>query len=294
MNHKVDNQLSGQPEPRRESRKKAPREDLMTASEAILALRIPKTTFQRLVRAQKIPKEVSFGRTEGYYPREFIMTLSSHLQGQTSYKEVLALLERMIPKEPEQMGQTDWIQPGDLPYVLALDYEMYGLDQAVDMNITSKWWARNPYQCRILFDQADRTKVWGALTIMPLPLEIIYRLLSQQMSEREVSPDAIRQYEPGNVYDGYVASAVIRPERRAHFRMLIQSVLSFWCEQYPSIQLGHLYAYASTNEGFDLVQQLLFSPRYDLGEHAFELDPMRRNRSRLIRSFQECIKQKEK
>ena len=200
----------------------------------------------------------------------------------------------MIPKELKLMGETDWIQPGDLPYVLALDYEMYGLDQAVDMNITSKWWARNPYQCRILFDQADRTKVWGALTIMPLPLEVIYRLLGQQISEREISPNDIKLYEPGTVYDGYVASAVIRPEHRAHFRMLIQSVLSFWCEQYPSIQLGHLYAYASTNEGFDLVQQLLFSPRYDLGEQAFELDPMRRNRSRLIRSFQECIKQKEK
>jgi len=74
--------------------------------------------------------------------------------------------------------------------------------------------------------------------------------------------------------------------------MLIQSFLSFLCDHYPSIQLAKLYAYASTDEGFDLMQQLLFSPRYDLGENVFELDPMRRNRSRLVRMFQECIQQK--
>ena len=275
------------------SRKKAPREDLLTASEATQELHIPKTTFQRLVRAKQIPKEVPFGRTEGYYPKEFILMLASHLKGQTSYKEVLALLEQMNPKEPEQLGDTDWIRSSDLPYVLALDYEMYGMAGVVDMHITSKWWERNPYQCRILFDKSDRTKVWGALTVIPLPLAIIYQLLSRQVSERDIFPDDIQLYEPGNAYDGYVASAIIRPERRAYFRMLIQSVFTFWCDQYPSLRLRRLYAYASTDEGFDLIQQLLFSPRYDLGENAYELDPMRRNRSRLIRSFQECIKMKD-
>lgn len=287
------NDLSPQTPEAKRSRKKAPREDLLTASEALQELRIPKTTFQRLVQAKKIPKETPFGRTEGFYPKEFILMLASHLKGQTSYKQVLALLEQMTPREPEQLGATDWIQSRDLPYVLALDYEMYGLSDVVDMSITSKWWEKNAYQCRILFDKADRTKIWGVLTIMPLPREIIYRLLSHQISERDISPDDILLYGPGNVYDGYVASAIIRPERRAHLRMLIQSVLSFWCDQYPSIQLRRLYAYASTDKGFDLIQQLFFSPRYDLGENAYELDPMRRNRSRLVRSFQECIKLKE-
>lgn len=128
---------------------------------------------------------------------------------------------------------------------------------------------------------------------MPLPLPLIHNLLKHEISERDISSDDIQQFEPGNLYDGYVASAVIRPERRTHFRMLVQSVLSFWCDQYPSIQLRRLYAYASTDEGFDLIQQLLFSPLYNLDENAYELDPMRRNRSRLIRTFQECIRSKE-
>ena len=64
---------SHQPE-RRRSAKKAPREDLLMASEAIELLGIPKSTFQRLVQAKKIPKETPFGRSEGFYPKSFILT----------------------------------------------------------------------------------------------------------------------------------------------------------------------------------------------------------------------------
>ncbi|GCE32072.1 hypothetical protein KDA_75560 [Dictyobacter alpinus] len=289
-NHSSDTQ-SDLPK-RKRSAKKAPSDDLLMASDAIKELGIPKSTFQRLVQAKKIPKVTPFGKTEGFYPKEFIMLLSSHLKGQTSYSEVAALLEKMTSKEPEQVGATDWIRPSDLPYVLALDYEVYGTADVVDMNITARWWEKNPYQCRILFDQSDRTKIWGVLTIMPLPLEIIYQLLEHKISERDISQDDIMLYESGKTYNGYIASAVVRPERRTYFRMLIQSFLAFFCDQYPSIQIAKFYAYASTDEGFDLMQQLLFSPRYDLGDNTFELDPMRRNRSRLVRSFQECIRKK--
>lgn len=263
------------------------------ASEAIAKLRIPKSTFERLVRNQLIPKRMYYGQSHAHYPREFIDAFASHLHGETSYKEVALLLQKMNEAKDNQIGATDWIQSSDLPYVLALDYEMYGLHDVIDMAITSKWWAKNPYQCRILFDKSDRTKIWGVLTVMPLPLPLIYRLLKHEISEREITPDDILLYEPGHTYQGYVASAIIRPEHRAHFRMLVQSFLSFLCEQYPSIRLERIFGYASTDEGFDLMRQLLFSPRYDLGEDAFELDPMRRTHSRLIRAFQECIRQKD-
>ena len=263
------------------------------ASEAIAKLGISKSTFERLVRNKLIPKRIFYGQSQGRYPRDFIDTLASHLQGKASYGDVALIVVQVIGHRPERAGDTDWIQPGDLPYVLALDYEMYGLDDVIDMTITSKWWAKNPCQCRILFDKSDRTRIWGVLTVMPLPLPLIYRLLNHEISEREITPDDIQLYEPDHTYYGYVASAIIRPEHRAHFRMLVQSYLSFLCEQYPSIRLERIFGYASTDEGFDLMRQLLFSPRYDLGDDAFELDLMRRTHSRLIRSFQECVKQKD-
>ncbi len=66
-------------------------------------------------------------------------------------------------------------------------------------------------------------------------------------------------------------------------------MFTYWCEQYPTVQLIKLYAYASSDEGLGLMKHLFFSPRYDLGENAFELDPYRYNPSRLIQDFQACI-----
>jgi hypothetical protein len=274
--------------------KKAPRPDLYMASEAIARLSIPKSTFQKLVNAKKIPREVPYGRKEGYYPKQFIDTLASHLQGKTSYEEVLALLERMAPSQPVLKGSTDWIRFDDLPFVQHLDLELYGPDQAVDMSITYRWWEKNPYMCRILFNEQDRRDVWGALTIMPLPEALIHRLLKQELPEREIKPEDILEYKPGHVYDGYVASVIIHPQRQTHLRSLIESVFDFWCQKYPEIRLQRLYAYGATPEGRRLIRHLYFSRRYDIGSNAWELDPMDEdNPSRFLVSFQRCIKNKE-
>src|SRR5947209_2773220 len=56
-------------------------------------------------------------------------------------------------------------------------------------------------------------------------------------------------------------------------RTLINSVLNYWCEQYPKIRITKLYAYAESDERWSLIRHLFFTPRYDIGERAFELDP---------------------
>ena len=148
--------------------------------------------------------------------------------------------------------------------------------------------------CRILYNAQDRRDIWGALTIMPLPEALIHRLLKHEIHERDIRPDDVLTYEPDHVYDGYVASVIIRPQYQLHLRSLIQSMLDFWCQQYPVIRLRRLYAFGATSQGRRFIHHLFFSPRYDLGSNAWELDPMSEdNPSRLIASFQDCIKSKE-
>jgi hypothetical protein len=278
----------------RRARKKPPRDDLYTASQAIAKTGIAKSTFQRLAREKRIQREVPPGKKEGFYPKSFIDNLTFHLQGKTSYQEVLAVLEQIAPITPSLRGVTDWIRFDDLPFVQHLDLELYGPDQTVDMSVTYRWWKKNPYMCRILFNAQDRRDIWGALTIMPLPEELIYRLLRQEISEREIKPEDIFVYEPGRAYHGYIASVIVRPQHQAHLRSLVQSMLDFWCQEYPEIRLQKLYAYGASAEGRRLIRHLFFSRRYDLGNNAWELDPMDQgNPSRLITSFQECIKRKE-
>ena len=146
--------------------------------------------------------------------------------------------------------------------------------------------------CRILFEKNNRENIWGAITVMPMREETIFKILRDELREKDIRPDDILTYEKQGNYCGYIPSAMIRPQHSQHFRKLVESVFDFWCEQYPRTQLTRLYAFAASEKGLDLIHHLFFSPRYDLGENAFELDPYRRNPSKLIKYFQRCIEQK--
>ncbi len=258
-------------------------EDFFTWSEAVKAFvdaGLSESTLRRRVNEGAISAILPEGRVRGkLYPKA----------------QVLAALPRKAAKkitETDIPGATDWVQERDLPNLLKLDYEMYGIENTVDISITHAWWQKNPYMCRILFDKNDRENIWGAITIMPMREETIFKILRDELREKEIKPDDILTYEKEGKYQGYIPSAMIRPEHSQHFRKLLESIFDFWCERYPRIQLGRLYAFAASDKGLDLMYHLFFSPRYDLGENAFELDPYRRNPSKLIKSFQECLKQK--
>ncbi len=118
------------------------------------------------------------------------------------------------------------------------------------------------------------------------------KILKGEMEEHDITINDILAYEPGGRYDGYISAASIKPEHRVHLRSLIEDLLSYWCNQYPEVQLIKLYAVAWSEGGWDLVKHLFFSPRHDLGKDAFELDLRERNPSRFIKKYQECIERK--
>ena len=198
-----------------------------------------------------------------------------------------------IRSQKEDQGKTDWVQVSDLPYLLALDYEMFGIDEAVDLTITHTWWKKNPYMCRVLYNEKDRKDIWGYVTMIPMKEETIFKLLRREMHERDITINHILIYEEGKSYTIYANAIVMKPEHQASIRTLINSVLNYWCEQYPKINITKLYAYAESDEGWNLIKHLFFAPRYDIGERAFELDPFQMNPSKLIKAYQDCLKERE-
>jgi len=199
--------------------------------------------------------------------------------------------------EHMEAAETDWIQESDLPYVFVLDAELYGLENTVSPLITKWWWEKNPYACRILFDKNNRKDIWGALTILPMEEEIIYKLLRDELKEQDITPDMIQSYDLGETFAGYIASVAIRPERMMHIFSLLGSVMDYWYEQYPGIQIKKLYAFAlggaeEENDGIRLIRKLYFAPRYDLSQNAWELNLALYNPSPLIRHFQQRLREK--
>jgi hypothetical protein len=122
--------------------------------------------------------------------------------------------------------------------------------------------------------------------------ETILRLLRREMHERDIKPADILSYEDRGEYYAYAASVVMKSEHRNYLRDLIKSIFNYWCDRYPAIKLSKIYAYADSKEGWNLIKHLFFAPRYDIGERAFELDLSQPNPSKLITSFQDCLKER--
>ena len=237
--------------------------------------------YVRTNQIRKLPHPTK--QRETLYNRDDILKIKEKRARRGRRKKTLPIL----------IGATDWVQYDDLPYLQALDYKLYGPESTVPIDITHAWWKKNPYMCRILFNEADRKDIWGAITVMPMEEQTIIKILRDELSERQITPDDILTYDREGKYYGYIPSAMVLPEHRRHFRKLIESVFEFWCEQHPRVQFIKLYAFAVSHQGEELIRHLFFSPRYDLGENAFELNPYRRNPSKLLKSFQECVRLKD-
>jgi hypothetical protein len=173
-----------------------------------------------------------------------------------------------------------------------LEYREYG-DETGDPSIVRKWYERNPYICRVLFNKADRRDFWGAINMLPLQEETIYKLLKGEVRDIDLDPqkDILTFNKPGT-YNFYVASVIVASEKKQHFPTLINGLFGYWVQQAPERTIGRIYGRIVSEGGELMAKKLFFSPRWDISDSAFMLDMSRPNPSRLIQGFQFAIKQK--
>jgi hypothetical protein len=199
----------------------------------------------------------------------------------------------------EAIALTDWCKVEDLPYIYALDCQLYGIENSAPPTTTLKWIKANPTTIRMLFDAKNRKEIWGTLTLLPMKEETILQILRGKKSESELEETDILPYEPAKEYTCYVSSLAILPDKRNLLPALIQSVIDYWCD-HPEINIRKLYAFAlgaynhmdEENDGLRVIKKLYFSPRYDIAENAWELDLNHYNPSPIIQHFQNCVREK--
>jgi len=173
-----------------------------------------------------------------------------------------------------------------------LEYTVYG-DETGNPSIIRKWYERNPHICRVLFNKADRRDFWGAINMLPLEEETIFKLLKGEMRDIDLDPQKdILTFEKPGTYNFYVASVIIAPEHRQHFPKLLNSLFDYWCEQAPERTIGRIYGRVVSEDGELLAKKLFFSPLWNISETAYMLDMRRPNPSKIVQSFQYCIQSK--
>src|SRR5579883_297781 len=94
---------------------------------------ISENTFYRHAREGRIRKSLPQGRQ-----RDALYNLEDIRKVIEFHRLKRKRLVEAIRTKKEEQGKTDWVQAGDLPYLLALDYEMFGIDEAVDLTITDR------------------------------------------------------------------------------------------------------------------------------------------------------------
>lgn len=260
------------------------KKDFYTAGEAIARFAragLSQSTFYRKVNDEKvIDKIMPEGRIRGaLYPR---------VQVEKVIKEEGKA--KSAQKQAEIATTIDWVTPNDLPSIIKLDLLVF--EEAVplaDVNLYISWVRKNPETVLALFDAKDRSTVLAYITLLPLKESLILDILRGNKSDTDIQPEEIQTYEREGEYTLLAESVVSSPNHPEYIGKLMKEITSYWCQHWSHRRIEKVYARIVSPQGEDLVRKLFFAPLNDFPDSAYVLNVRRRNPSRFIQEFQQCI-----
>jgi len=264
-------------------------EDLYTSSKAREILNVSTSTFKILVDGGKIRKRTPPGKKQGYYVKEDVDKVAKE-------RAAFAKIEQSTKRGKTRTGilktDVDWLKPSDLPAVLKLDYIVYRENIVGDIGLYMSWYKKNHRLTLLSFERGNRENILAYACLIPLPERVILSILKEARSELSISPDEVETYERSGGYTLLAESVVTHPDHPEQLNRVMQSVLEYWYEQYPDKYIEKIYAQAFSDQGDILARKLYFSPLYDLSDRAYVLDLRKRGATRIVRDFQDRLKQK--
>ena len=187
----------------------------------------------------------------------------------------------------------DWVQPSDLPKTLALDLVVYHEDMIGDFKLYLSWLKRNPNITLGAFDKS-KSIILAYLNLLPLDEEVILSILRGERDETNITSNEIKTYEGEGEFTLLAESIVAHPDHPEAIGSIMNSVSTYWCEQWPTRKVRRIYAQTVSDQGLFLVQRLFFAPLLDYPDNAYVLDMQRKNFSKVVRKYQECIEEKKR
>lgn len=188
----------------------------------------------------------------------------------------------------------DWTRPEDYASGIRLDMQVYELDVALaDEAIYQSWRKNNNNRLSIAAFNADRSERYASIKLLPLRDEqTALDILSGKRQENDLQSGEIRSYDEPGPYIILAIDAVALPQYPYLLNRILQKWIDFWVEQYPDRYVKRIYTQAVSESGLRMVQHFFMSPRLDLAPNAFMLDLAYPSASKIIRRYQERIKEK--
>lgn len=249
--------------------------------EAIKLLGTNQGRFFYYVDAGPISKEPGSGKRNARY----------------SVEDILKVKERIRKRQTKYASNTfvDWIGVDDVLTSLQLDYRVYGPKVFLaDLPHYADRVRRNPHVALAVFDTPKRENIVAYISLLPLPEATIIDILQGKRHETDISNQEIETYDREGEYTLLAESVVVDPKHPEVLNTLLRHLAEYWCTQYPARSISKIYAQAESDQGDILIQKLFLAPLENLAPNAYMLNMKRPGASRFIRSFQECIRKKQK
>jgi hypothetical protein len=206
-------------------------------------------------------------------------------------------LEIVYAEESET--ELKWLVPADLPAILRLDFEVFSEYLVGELNLYSAWITKNKHVALCVFDKLDPNKCLAYISALPLPEQLILKVLKGEMCELDIKADDILTYDEPGEYTLLVNSVVASEEK--YLNRALNGVLDYWESNAPERKIKRLYAEATSERGRSLLRRFYFSEvstitdkgELEIIDDAYYLDLQRPAQSKIIRDFQQRIKAKE-
>jgi hypothetical protein len=250
--------------------------DWITSREAEQELRISRQMFFYYVNKGRIRKQPTEKRGATLYNRGDILRLKAHIHTQEDIDHVFI----------------DWVTPNDLPNTLALDILVYQEPVIGDYKLYLSWLKRNPHITLAAFNADDREEVLSYINVLPLAEDVIMSIMRGERDEHSITPEEIDDGSREGDYFLLAESAVTKPGEVKFINELLRELSDYWCDLWPKRKLRKIYAQTYSDSGLFLVQKMFFAPMYGYPEDAYVLDLTRKNPSRFVQGFQDCINAK--
>jgi hypothetical protein len=254
------------------------------ATRLFLEAGLSETTFRRKVQELPIRSFLPEGRSRGaLYLEEDVYTAIEQSRKEADPKEAPQGTPAII----------DWLSPRDIPAILRLDQIVYDEMFLAEMEVYRRWSEKNAYLAMAAFDpKSNRERMLAYVAALPLDEAVILSVLRGEREEKDLTAEEMQSYDRLGPYTLLANSAVSLPEYPELLNRILLRLIDAWVDRYPKRYVTRIYAQVTSESGDRMAQHFFMSPRYDLAPNAYMLDLARPGASKIIRRFQERLRQK--
>src|SRR2546428_2799428 len=223
-------------------RKKLNTDQLYTSAETRAKLGISPSTLTTLVEKGVIEKVIPKGYTNGYYTKT---SVDEYAMQQNLFVQTYSLKKENKLEIRKAVGE-------DQPGIFEMEKEVLGATLPLEKRV--ELYKKNP---NIDFVAVKGDKVIGHLSLYPLPMPIIQRLLEGKMRGWDITADDLEAYEEGKQYQLFVMAIAVRKEEqqagRIYAGLLIREAQKSIFElAWQRILIKAIYATSRTKDGIYL------------------------------------------